>query len=122
MTGPLSRYFRLQRLISCILSFTNTIYFTFSRNSGIAIVYIAACLGSAAAPFVLELDRIHPILPFGLMGGLAVVAALLGLLLPETRGRPTAEVFESKNSGIQSRIIPQIRIVQLYVSSISKCD
>jgi hypothetical protein len=85
-------------------------------------VYIAACLGSAAAPFVLELDRIHPILPFGLMGGLAVVAALLGLLLPETRGRPTAEVFESKNSGIQSRIIPQIRIVQLYVSSISKCD
>jgi hypothetical protein len=73
-----------------------------------AIMRVSTCLGSAAAPFVLELDRINPILPFGLMGGLAIVAALLGLLLPETRGRPTAEVFESKNSGMQSHIIPQI--------------
>ncbi|CAB4004585.1 organic cation transporter -like [Paramuricea clavata] len=81
-----------------VIVWSTELFPTIVRNSGIAIVYVAACLGSAAAPFVLELDRINPILPFGLMGGLAIVAALLGLLLPETRGRPTAEVFESKNS------------------------
>ncbi|CAB4030252.1 organic cation transporter -like [Paramuricea clavata] len=81
-----------------IVVWSTELFPTIVRNSGMAITYVSTCLGSAAAPFVLELDRIHPILPFGLMGGLAVVAALLGLLLPETRGRPTAEVFESKNS------------------------
>ena len=78
-----------------------------------ALMSVSTCLGSAAAPFVLELDRIHPILPFGLMGGLAVIAALLCLVLPETRGMPTAEVFESNNKGIHNLIyiysdIPQI--------------
>ena len=62
----------------------------------------AACIGTAAAPFVLELDRIHSVLPFGIMGGLAVVAALMCLILPDTKGMPTAEVYESNNNGIQS--------------------
>ena len=65
---------------------------------------LSACIGSAAAPFVLELDRIDPILPFGIMGVLAVVAALLCLTLPETRGMPTAEVYESNNNGMQSKL------------------
>ena len=62
------------------------------------ILYVSTCFGSAAAPFVLELDRIHGTLPFGLMGGLSMIASLLCLKLPETRGRPTVEVFESKSN------------------------
>ena len=59
---------------------------------------LSSCIGSAAAPFVLELDRFHSILPFGLMGVLSVVAALLCSFLPETKGMPTAEVYENNNN------------------------
>ena len=61
---------------------------------------VAGNIGSFAALFVLELKRIHPTLPFGLMGALAVIAALLCLILPETRGMPTVEVYESSNGKI----------------------
>jgi hypothetical protein len=56
--------------------------------------------GAVSAPFVVELNRIHSTLPFGLMGGLAVIAALLCLILPETRGMPTAEVYENNNGKV----------------------
>ena len=67
---------------------------------------VSACIGSAAAPFVLELDRIHSILPFAIMGCFAVGAALLCCVLPETRGRPTAEVYENNNNGMQHKTRP----------------
>ena len=60
-------------------------------------VGVASRIGAVSAPFVVELKRIHPTLPFGLMGGLAVIAALLCLILPETRGVPTAEVYDNAN-------------------------
>ena len=82
---------------------TSFINFTIFRNSGIALAVVSACIGSAAAPFVLELDRIHPTLPFAIMGDFAVAAALLCWVLPETRGRPTAEVYESNNNGMQHK-------------------
>ena len=57
-------------------------------------------VGAVSAPFVVELKRIHPTLPFGLMGGLAVIAALLCLILPETRGMPTVEVYDNNNGKV----------------------
>ena len=33
----------------------------------------------------------HPLLPYGIMGMLALIAGLLCLLLPETRFKPTLE-------------------------------
>ena len=36
--------------------------------------------------------RIHPLLPYGIMGIGALVAAVLCISLPETKGQPTAEV------------------------------
>lgn len=67
-------------------------------------IEVSACIGSAVAPFILELDRIHSILPFGIMGVLAVAAALACLILPETRGMQTAEVYEKKNNGMESQL------------------
>ena len=61
------------------------------------LVGVVSRFGAVSAPFVVELKRIHPTLPFGLMGGFAVIAALLSLVLPETRGMPTAEVYANNN-------------------------
>ena len=74
------------------------------RNSGLAFVGVISRIGAVSAPFVVELKRIHPTLPFGLMGGLAIIAALLCLFLPETRGVPTVEVYEDNNGTFLSYI------------------
>ena len=63
-------------------------------------VGVVSRFGAVSAPFVVELKRIHPTLPFGLMGGLAIIAALLCLFLPQTRGVPTAEVYENNNGTV----------------------
>lgn len=62
-----------------------------------AFVSIASRIGAICAPFVVDLKRIHPILPFGLMGSLAIAGSLCCLALPETRGMPTADVYENNN-------------------------
>ena len=85
------------------------------RNSGMAVVVVSTCIGSAAAPFVLQLKRIHETLPFGIMGIVAFIAALLALVLPETKGKPTAEALEDRNNGIQHRFLLEIsRIILIY--------
>jgi hypothetical protein len=70
------------------------------------LVGVVSRFGAVSAPFVVELKRIHPTLPFGLMGGLAVIAALLCLILPETRGMPTAEVYDNNNGNIFYNCLP----------------
>lgn len=54
---------------------------------------VVSRVGAAAAPFVVQLSRINPILPFGLMGGLTFFAAFVCWFLPETKGKPTLEVI-----------------------------
>ena len=55
---------------------------------------ITARTGAAFAPWTTKwLDGIHVILPFSLLGGLTVIAAVLLLKMPETAHRATAETF-----------------------------
>jgi hypothetical protein len=43
--------------------------------------------------FILQI-RIHSALPYGMMGAIAFQAAVLGLFLPETRGKATLETMD----------------------------
>ena len=45
---------------------------------------------------VLFQQRVHPILPYGIMGLNALIAGLLCILLPETRHQPTRETTKQK--------------------------
>lgn len=52
-----------------------------------------------------EQTRVHPLLPYGIMGTNALVASLLCMTLPETSGTPTAETMDSEEGvelGIQN--------------------
>lgn len=42
-------------------------------------------------------QRVHPLLPFGIMGINALIAALMCMTLPETRNQPTLETFGNEN-------------------------
>ena len=81
---------------------------SFFRNSGMGMVSIASRFGAASAPFVVQMTRINPIMPFAFMGGLTMFGALLCSILPETRGRSTAEVFEDTAEKQQGRFCFQV--------------
>ena len=52
-----------------------------------------------------EQTRVHPLLPYGIMGSNALLASLLCMTLPETSGTPTAETMDSEEGaelGIQT--------------------
>ena len=65
----------------------------FGRNGGMGLVQVISRIGAALAPFIVEIDRIHPMLPFSIMGGMTFIAAFLCWFLPETKGKATLEVF-----------------------------
>lgn len=61
-------------------------------------VSVASRIGAASSPFVVQLTRINPILPFAIMGGLSFIAAVFCWILPETVGKRTAEVMDVPES------------------------
>ena len=56
--------------------------------------YVAFMIGGASAPFVVQMTRVHSILPFVVMGVLSFIGAAMCWVLPETVGKKTAEVME----------------------------
>eukprot|EP00794_Sanderia_malayensis_P010685 gene10685-11821_t len=78
-----------------IYTWSAELYPTVIRGVAMGYLQIAARLGSALAPWVARwLIGIHAVLPFSLMGGLAIIVAVLQLKLPETAFKPTAETFD----------------------------
>ena len=49
----------------------------------------------------------HPILPYGIMALNALVAALLCMLLPETRFKPTLETMEKREESTREEVEKQ---------------
>ena len=55
----------------------------------------------------------HPLLPYGIMGTKALLASLLCMTLPETKGAPTAETMDSEEGvelGIQNVAMEEIQL------------
>ena len=60
-----------------------------------------------------EQTRVHPLLPYGIMGTNALLASLLCMTLPETSGTPTAETMDSEEGtelGIQNIAIDETEL------------
>ena len=73
------------------------------RSQGISLLEFSAGTGGAAAPWIAQwLSNFHASLPFAVMSGFAVTAALMCLMLKETKGLQTAEVLEKaiENKGL----------------------
>ena len=60
---------------------------------------VVSRFGAASAPWVAQyLNVVHEVLPFTVMGGLAVIAAIVMFKLKETNGAPTAETLGGNES------------------------
>jgi len=80
---------------------------TVIRSRGMGLLQISSRVGAASAPWVSEgLKSVHHVVPFLVMGASSFIATALMFLLPETKGKGTAEVIEDereqgKNLGVE---------------------
>jgi len=72
---------------------------TVIRNIGMGTSTSAARVGSFLSPYIVYSRRVHPLLPFGIMGLNALIAGVLCMTLPETRNQPTLETMETEGKG-----------------------
>lgn len=87
-----------------IYTWSVELYPTVIRAAGMGYLQVAARVGSALAPWVAKgLIGIHVVLPFSLMGGSAIICAVLLLKLPETAYQPTAETFDDLNKSLNKQ-------------------
>ncbi|XP_057290325.1 solute carrier family 22 member 15-like [Hydractinia symbiolongicarpus] len=71
------------------------IFPTVVRTQGMTLCQVAARIGSATSPFIATmLGNIYAPLPFMVMCGVSLLAALSGVALPETNNMATRETFE----------------------------
>ncbi|XP_074528687.1 solute carrier family 22 member 4-like [Halichoeres trimaculatus] len=76
----------------CIVYAVTSEHFpTFIRNTAMGCCSMAARIGTIISPFVIYLGRYYKYLPYIIMGGVAVMGAILCLLLPETFKKPLPE-------------------------------
>lgn len=77
------------------------------RNVGMGTSTSAARVGSFLSSYIVYSQRVHKLLPFGIMGLNALIAGLLCMTLPETRDQPTLEVMETTDEGQNMELLAQ---------------
>lgn len=80
---------------ACIYLYSAEVFPTSHRNTGIGIGSMSARIGTIASPFIAsDLSKVHPMAPMIVLGGLALLAGVFTLTLPETRGLRLPETME----------------------------
>jgi len=90
---------------SAVYVYSAELFPTTIRNIGMGSSTSAGRIGSFTSPYIVHLTRVHPLLPYGIMGTNALLASVLCMTLPETSGTPTAETMDSEEGaelGIQN--------------------
>ncbi|KAJ7391894.1 hypothetical protein OS493_016190 [Desmophyllum pertusum] len=90
----LSKFF-ITVSFDAIYVFSAELFPTVVRNTGMGTSSGVGRLGSFSSSYIIWLARVHPVLPYGIMGIGAFVAAVLCISLPETKDQPTAEVVRN---------------------------
>nr|XP_046266487.1 solute carrier family 22 member 6 [Scatophagus argus]XP_046266488.1 solute carrier family 22 member 6 [Scatophagus argus] len=107
-----------------IYLYTGELYPTVIRQTGMGFVSTMARVGSMAAPAVLILDEVLPVLPSVVYGGAAVLAGCFACFLPETLNLPLPDTIadvEDKWSAINSGLRQQ-EGVSLHEGGASQCE
>lgn len=86
--------FCINASFSTIYVFSTELLPTVIRNVGMGSMAAFDQIGASIAPFVVLLDKTHPVIPFAVMSGFACFSGCLCGLLPETLGRWTLETLE----------------------------
>ncbi|KXJ10274.1 Solute carrier family 22 member 5 [Exaiptasia diaphana] len=86
-----------------IYVYTCELFPTVVRNVAMGTSSGSARLGSIAAPFVVELIRVHIIIPWIIFAIFAAIACVLVFTLPETNNAPTKETFVDEEKQLKRK-------------------
>ena len=77
-----------------IFNFTNELFPTYLRSSMMGMASAMGRLGGMLAPLILELAKLHPILPPIILAVVCFIAAFVSSSLPETKGKALPQSTE----------------------------
>ncbi|XP_075426047.1 solute carrier family 22 member 20-like [Ascaphus truei] len=84
----------LAAAFTCVYLYTEELFPTVIRQTGLGFLYMNARIGAMVAPLVLILREFSPFLPPVCFGATAILAGCVTLLLPETHNYPLPESVE----------------------------
>ena len=98
-------YFHIQYLMDLYINTTYNTLFYSNRNSAFGFCRMCSFLANILCPLILLLNRYWPPLPSIIFGSLALVAGVLAILFPETRGKKMPDTLEDgENIGWLERL------------------
>lgn len=80
-----------------------SLYWSSLRQTGMGLVGIFSRIGGILTPLVILLGDYQEAVPMIIYGTLPIVAGLLCILLPETRGQPLKDTIEDLEQGPHPR-------------------
>uniref|UniRef100_A0A3Q0SVD5 Organic anion transporter X n=1 Tax=Amphilophus citrinellus TaxID=61819 RepID=A0A3Q0SVD5_AMPCI len=100
--------------------YTGELYPTVIRQTGMGFVSTMARAGSMAAPAVLILDEVLPVLPSLVYGGSAVLAGCFACFLPETLNVPLPDTIEDVETPANDQYLQENQTGQKEVRSLMR--
>ncbi|XP_031548801.1 solute carrier family 22 member 5-like [Actinia tenebrosa] len=97
ITAMIAKFFIMISFDS-IYVYSAELFPTVIRSVGMGTSSAAGRIGSFLSSYVIWLKRIHTILPYGIMGGAALIAGFLCMSLPETKDQPMPDVIDSTST------------------------
>ncbi|XP_075684793.1 solute carrier family 22 member 13-like [Rhinoderma darwinii] len=80
---------------------------TIIRQNGVGLCSMTARVAGIIAPLISLLDKYHPAIPMAIYGSGPIIGGLLGLLLPETKGRDLQDHTYETNDIPRSDSLPK---------------
>ncbi|XP_048577052.1 solute carrier family 22 member 15-like [Nematostella vectensis] len=74
--------------------YSSELFPTVVRNTAMGTSTSAARIGSFAAPFTVYSQKVHPMMPFGIMALNALICGILCMTLPETKDKPLPDTVK----------------------------
>ncbi|XP_031560862.1 solute carrier family 22 member 15-like [Actinia tenebrosa] len=90
-----------------VFIYASELFPTVIRNTAMGSSSAAARVGSACAPYIVYSQRVHPLMPFGIMAINALISGILCMTLPETKDKAMPDTIKqvymnSQHSGIDA--------------------
>lgn len=98
-----------------IYIFTAEMFPTTLRNVAMGTSTAAARVSALLSAFAPLLLTVHRFLPFGIMAGLAVAAAVVCLTLPETHNQPTKENLRQEEANRKNEKLHDVAQCQSFI-------